>query len=112
MSSQQIKESPEPWVVETARLPIAFAQVREDSLLDQCVVEQLGGDVNILMVASGGCTAAVLATMPQVRRLHMVDPNPAQIALSRLTLRLLETAEPAERLAVFGHSPMSLTERR
>jgi S-adenosylmethionine-diacylglycerol 3-amino-3-carboxypropyl transferase len=111
MPSQQIKKLPE-WVIETATLPIAFAQVREDSLLDQWVVKQIGGDVNILMVASGGCTAAVLATMPQVARLHLVDPNPAQIALSRLKLCLLETAEPSERCALLGHFPMSLTERR
>jgi len=108
----QSQESPEPWVIETATRPVAFAQVREDSLLDQWVVEQLGGKVSVLMVASGGCTAAALATMPQVARLHLVDPNPAQIALSRLKLHLLEACDPAERLALLGHRPMSATERR
>ena len=38
----QSQKSPEEWVVETAARPIAFAQVREDSLLDQWVVEHLG----------------------------------------------------------------------
>jgi len=103
--------APEPWVIEAATLPVAFSQVREDSALDQWVVQQLAENVDILMVASGGCTAAALATMPQVARLHIVDPNPAQIASSRLKLRLLEVADPAERLALLGHRPMSATER-
>jgi S-adenosylmethionine:diacylglycerol 3-amino-3-carboxypropyl transferase len=108
----ETRGEPEPWVVEAATRPVAFAQVREDSRLDQYVVEQFGESAEVLMVASGGCTAAALATMPQVARLHIVDPNPAQIALSRLKLRLLQTAGPTERLAVLGHSPMSATERR
>jgi S-adenosylmethionine-diacylglycerol 3-amino-3-carboxypropyl transferase len=99
------------WVDRAARLPIAFAQVREDSLLDQSVVEQLGQEVKILMVASGGCSAAALAAMPQVATLHVVDPNPAQISLTRLKLRLLRVADPPERLAILGHSRMSRTER-
>src|SRR5258707_7376622 len=64
------------------------------------------------MVASGGCTAAALAAMPKVSRLHLVDPNPAQIALARLKLRLLETASMHERLSILGHVPMGLAERR
>ena len=51
------------WVTETARRPIAFAQVREDALLDQWVVDRLPSGAHILMVASGGCTAAMLASM-------------------------------------------------
>jgi hypothetical protein len=31
------------WVAEIARRPVAFAQVREDPVLDQWVVEQLDG---------------------------------------------------------------------
>jgi S-adenosylmethionine-diacylglycerol 3-amino-3-carboxypropyl transferase len=109
--SLESEAAPEPWVFDVATMPVAFSQVREDSALDQWVVEQLAGNVDVLMVASGGCTAAALAAMPQVARLHIVDPNPAQIALSRLKLRLLEVAEPAERLALLGHRPMSATER-
>ena len=100
------------WVTETARRPIAFAQVREDALLDQWVVDRLPSGAHILMVASGGCTAAMLASMQKLARLHLVDPNPAQIALSRLKLRLLMTACPMERLSLLGHVPMSVPERR
>src|SRR5262245_7051936 len=95
-----------PWVEEAATLPIAFAQVREDPRIDRHVVEQLGTAARICMIASGGCTAAVLATLPNVAAIHLVDPNPAQLALTRLKLRLLETSEPDYRLRLLGHGPM------
>ena len=103
---------PAAWACELARRPIAFAQVREDALLDQWAIQQLKKGAQVLMVASGGCTAAALTGMSNVSRLHLVDTNPAQIALARLKLRLLATAEPAERLAILGHAPMSISERR
>ncbi|WP_166831880.1 DUF3419 family protein [Thalassoroseus pseudoceratinae] len=100
-----------PWALEAARLPVAFAQVREDSLLDWRVVEQAPPATHVAIVASGGCTAAHLAAVPNVARIHLVDPNPSQLALSRLKLRLLETVDPASRLALLGHTPMA-TDRR
>lgn len=100
------------WVLEAAALPVAFAQVREDPLLDLWVVEQLASDARVILIASGGCTAALLAAAPNVARLHVVDPNPAQLALSRLKLRLLQTTDPATRLALLGHAPMPTAERR
>jgi len=103
---------PAPWVPKIACRPIAFAQVREDASLDQWVVEQLNEGAEVLMIASGGCTAAALAGAPQVSRLHLIDLNPAQIALSRLKLRLLATAEAGERASVLGHSSMPVAERR
>jgi S-adenosylmethionine-diacylglycerol 3-amino-3-carboxypropyl transferase len=107
-----METAPASWVLETARTPVGFAQVREDATLDQWVVEHLDRRSEILMVASGGCTAAALATMENVSRLHLIDPNPAQIALSRLKLRLLATAGASERLAILGHAPMSVAARR
>src|ERR1700692_1467297 len=101
-----------PWILETARRPIAFAQVGEDAFLDQEVVNRLREGAEVMMIASGGCTAAALAATTTASRLHLVDANPSQIALSRLKLRLLDTAAPAERCSILGHSPMSLAERR
>src|ERR1700722_7904645 len=101
-----METEPASWILEIARRPIAFAQVREDAILDQMVVEQLDRGAEVLLVASGGCTAAGLAVVPQVARLHLVDSNPAQIALARLKLRLLATAGTAERLAILGHAPL------
>ncbi|HEY7423431.1 MAG TPA: DUF3419 family protein [Gemmataceae bacterium] len=100
------------WVAEAARLPIAFAQVREDPLLDLWVVERIEqAAARVLLIASGGCTAAALAGSSWVAYLHLVDPNPAQIALTRWKLALLETAELDRRVAVLGHAPMSAAER-
>jgi S-adenosylmethionine-diacylglycerol 3-amino-3-carboxypropyl transferase len=107
-----LEAEPDLWVLDIAHRPVAFAQVREDPTLDQWVVNQLDASANVLMVASGGCSAAALATMPQVSRLHLIDPNPAQIALARLKLRLLATTGPPERLSVLGHASMPVAERR
>jgi S-adenosylmethionine-diacylglycerol 3-amino-3-carboxypropyl transferase len=100
------------WVTEAAALPLGFAQVREDPAIDLAIVDAAGEDVRVVMVASGGCTAAALAASPRVSWIHLVDPNPAQIALSRLKLRLLETAEPSERLTLLGHAPAESGDRR
>jgi S-adenosylmethionine-diacylglycerol 3-amino-3-carboxypropyl transferase len=100
-----------PWVDEAARLPVAFAQVREDAVLDAELVSSLRAGAHIIMVASGGCTAAFLATLPNVARLHLVDPNPAQLALAWLKLHLLQTTPPEQRLALLGHTAMSSDER-
>jgi S-adenosylmethionine-diacylglycerol 3-amino-3-carboxypropyl transferase len=63
-----LETKPASWVLEAARRPVAFAQVREDAALDQWVVEQLDAGAEVIMVASGGCSAAALATMPKVAR--------------------------------------------
>lgn len=97
------------WVEEAAALPLAFAQVREDALIDHWAVARAGPTARVLMVASGGCTAASLATQP-VAHIHVVDPNPAQLALTRLKLELL-SRPPAQRLALLGHTPMAGPER-
>jgi S-adenosylmethionine-diacylglycerol 3-amino-3-carboxypropyl transferase len=99
------------WVVEAERQPLAFAQVREDPWLDGWMVERLGHNVRVIQVASGGCTAAFLAASGRVAHLHLVDPNPAQLALTRLKLRLLQSASTPRRLAVLGHAPMPASER-
>jgi S-adenosylmethionine-diacylglycerol 3-amino-3-carboxypropyl transferase len=100
------------WVGEAAGMPVAFAQVREDPLLDLSIVDDLLPDAaSVLMIASGGCTAALLAASPRVARLHMVDPNPAQLALARLKLRLLTEAPPAGRAAILGHGVMPKPQR-
>lgn len=93
------------WVVEAARWPLAFAQVREDPLIDLWVARQIGPGARIFMIASGGCTAALLAARANARSIHLVDPNPAQLALARLKLHFLRAPTPA-RLGIFGHLPL------
>lgn len=99
------------WVSEAAHLPVAFAQVREDPLLDAWAVKRLRPEANIIMIASGGCTVAYLAAMGRVERIEVVDPNPAQIALARLKLYILQNFSSADRMALLGHSAMPVDER-
>jgi S-adenosylmethionine-diacylglycerol 3-amino-3-carboxypropyl transferase len=99
------------WVHQAAKLPIAFAQVREDPALDLAVLEEVGAGARIIMVASGGCTAAALAASQRASSIHLVDVNPAQVALARLKLLLLETANSEERLALLGHRAMPAGKR-
>jgi S-adenosylmethionine-diacylglycerol 3-amino-3-carboxypropyl transferase len=85
-------------------MPIAFAQVREDASLDLALLERMPGrELRGIMIASGGCTAAALAASGRFAELHLVDINPAQLALCRLKLHLLQTATPIERMEVLGH---------
>jgi S-adenosylmethionine-diacylglycerol 3-amino-3-carboxypropyl transferase len=100
------------WVTEAAALPLAFAQVREDPRIDRYVVARAGPGARVCMVASGGCTAAVLATVPNVESIHLIDANPAQLALTRLKLQLLETTDEIGRLGLLGHADMRFDARQ
>ena len=94
------------WVQSTASLPVAFAQVREDPWVDAELVRRLDRPPRVLMVASGGDTAAWLSTV-RIRSLHLVDVNQAQLNLTRFKLDLLTTADRDERLRLLGHQPLS-----
>lgn len=98
------------WVREANELPLGSAQVREDPLQDLELVRGLDRPARALLVASGGCTAALLACQSQLRGLDLVDPNPAQLALTRLKLRLLREPVP-ERMQLLGHAPLPLEAR-
>ena len=100
-----------PWVLVAAELPVAFAQVREDPLVDAWVVTRLGPEARIIMIASGGCTLAFLVASCRMAHVDVVDPNPAQLALTRLKLQLLQNYDRAGRVALLGHSPMPAEER-
>jgi S-adenosylmethionine-diacylglycerol 3-amino-3-carboxypropyl transferase len=101
----------ESWAKRVAKYPVAFSQVREDALGDLALVKQLSDSANVLMVASGGCTAALLASVPSISSITLVDPNPAQLDLCRLKLELLTRHEKDERLCLLGHSPMDRDKR-
>lgn len=109
----ELKISKKGWAAEVAKLPIAFAQVREDSLIDLAVLQEYfpKGSVKMLMVASGGCTAAALASSPLLSSLHIVDPNLAQLQLTRFKLYLLKHSSPTRRLQILGHAAMPRDER-
>jgi S-adenosylmethionine-diacylglycerol 3-amino-3-carboxypropyl transferase len=94
------------WVERAAVLPIAFAQVREDPIVDLAAVKMLGPGTRVMMVASGGCTAAFLAARAQLSHLHLVDLNAAQLGLTRLKLHWLANTTQKERSELLGHTTM------
>jgi len=110
-SPNRLDDTDSSWVEATKRLPLAFAQVREDAWIDRELVEHHRCR-KVLMIASGGCTAALLSTVPSIEQLTLVDVNASQLALARLKLWLLENADPRERLELLGHSLLSLRERQ
>ncbi|MGB0579132.1 MAG: DUF3419 family protein [Limisphaerales bacterium] len=115
---QTVNPRPTTWLEQAGQFPVAFAQVREDPLLDLAVVRRAGRSVRMLMIASGGETAAQLVAAANLRSLVLVDPNPAQLALTRLKLDLLQNTTSEQRTQLVGQagelnqSPCRHIERR
>jgi S-adenosylmethionine-diacylglycerol 3-amino-3-carboxypropyl transferase len=98
------------WARRAASLPLAFAQVREDPRLDLELASEVPAGGTVVMIASGGETAACLGRLPL--RLVAVDMNPAQLALARVKWRLAGIAAADDAAALLGHLPMPAAERR
>ena len=93
------------WATAAAKWPLAFAQVREDPRLDMELARKLAPGATVVMIASGGDTAACLGRLPLT--IHGVDMNPAQLALSRVKWRLASEHSSDDAAAILGHLPMS-----
>jgi S-adenosylmethionine-diacylglycerol 3-amino-3-carboxypropyl transferase len=109
MSSMPDLPLPCAWAVEAAAWPLAFAQVREDPRLDMELARKLPPGATVVMIASGGDTAACLGRLPLT--IHLVDMNPAQIALARMKWHLASGASSDEAAGLLGHMPMNPFER-
>lgn len=96
------------WAVAASSLPLAFAQVREDPQLDMELAGRLAPGSTVVMIASGGETAACLARLPL--RLHLVDMNASQLALSRLKWQLAG-GPPGDAMAILGHTEIPAADR-
>lgn len=92
-------------------MPVRFAQVREDPLLDIEVVRQARNNCRVLIIASGGCTVCALNTLEHIGEMVVVDPNVAQIELVRLKLLVQRRVLDLERSGLLGHRPMSPEDR-
>jgi len=99
------------WAEETSHLPIAFAQVREDAEIDLEILSSIPSPISGVVIASGGCTVAALLSSSDISKLYVVDPNPAQIVLTKLKLEMLSTLNLVERLALLGHTTMEISSR-
>lgn len=100
---------PDAWALRAASLPLAFAQVREDPRLDLELARRVPPGGTVVMIASGGETAACLGRLPL--RLVGVDMNPAQLALARVKWKLAGKVPANEAAALLGHLRMPVAER-
>lgn len=107
--TDSVSDSADSWAQEAASLPLAFAQVREDPQLDLQLIRQLPASPTVVMIASGGETAIPLGREP-LGALHLVDMNPAQLALTRLKWELAGES-PELACAILGHRPMAAEDR-
>lgn len=101
------------FALKAAQRPLGFAVVREDSHQDLELINRYFKDesISMLMVASGGCTAAHLIAHARLHDLTLVDPNKAQLALSKLKTHLL--ALPMQKRAeLLGHSYLDPATRK
>ncbi|MFT7173475.1 MAG: S-adenosylmethionine-diacylglycerol 3-amino-3-carboxypropyl transferase [Paracoccaceae bacterium] len=100
------------WLDRAERCPLRFSQVREDPRLDLELIDALPAGASAIMIASGGDTAALLRSRSRLRRLHLVDANPAQLALTKLKLELQRSDMTRDRaLSILGHREMDPIER-
>jgi S-adenosylmethionine-diacylglycerol 3-amino-3-carboxypropyl transferase len=101
------------YAVQAATQPVAFAVVREDSGQDVEIIKRYFPEekVSMLMVASGGCTAAHLVCKSRLQDLTLVDPNPAQLDVAKLKLTML-TLPVKKRLEILGYLPCTNDERK
>lgn len=105
-----MSSAPDAWAIHAAELPLAFAQVREDPRLDLELARALPPGSTVVMIASGGETAACLGRLPL--RFHLVDMNPAQLALSRMKWHLAGKADATGAMKFLGHLHAPPEERR
>lgn len=97
------------WIEEANNIPVAFAQVREDPELDRAVLNTIGEQADIIMIASGGCTLCHLAQTRPNDRITLVDANPAQMQLALFKLHSL-ILEPTQRQALLLSAQQNETE--
>ncbi len=106
----EMSAGPDAWALRAASLPLAFAQVREDPRLDLELARRVSAGGTVVMIASGGETAACLGRLPL--RLVAVDMNPAQLALARVKWELAGKRLTEDAAALLGHLPMAAGDRR
>lgn len=80
---------------------VQFAVVREDPMVEAELV-RLTNASNVLLIASGGCTALTLQTLFPDLHITLVDFNPAQLEHVRKKMRALRDTDTATRCQRFN----------
>lgn len=93
-------------VISSPPSEITFSQVREDVEAEREVLRRVAAlqqrPLRVLVVASGGCSALALLADPRVATLDAVDPNPAQLQLTRLRAQAVQALSVSEQLTMLG----------
>ena len=106
------KSNAPDWVKEAMCFLVAFAQGCEDPFLEAWVVNAMQKkDMDVLMIASGGCTVVYLAAHDCIRKMDRVDASAAQLILTQYKPRLLENFDDHERMAVLGRASCTSSKR-
>jgi S-adenosylmethionine-diacylglycerol 3-amino-3-carboxypropyl transferase len=85
--------------------PVQFAPVREDATAELALLDRLAPrNAQVLLVASGGCTALTLASLRPSLDLTLIDANRAQLDLVERKVAALRQHPPgsAGRRRLFG----------
>ncbi|AWN74676.1 DUF3419 domain-containing protein [Legionella anisa] len=93
--------------------PVQFSVVREDPEIEKKVIHSSDAK-DILLIASGGCTALSLQAYFPHLRFTLVDPNQAQIKLIQEKMKALEEFSATKKKATFNvenDSSFGLNER-
>ena len=79
--------TPDAWALEAAKLPLAFAQVREDPRLDVELAETLPAGAVVVMIASGGETLVQLARRIRESQMRLAAIGPLLSPAMRLQVK-------------------------
>ncbi len=95
---------------------IAFSQVREDPTIEMRVIKQLAQTqkhpLQLLLIASGGCTILSLLSLSEVAEIAAIDLNPAQIHLIELRRQALLNLSIEEQLKLIGANKITSESER
>ena len=80
---------------------VQFAVVREDPMVEAELV-RLTQASNVLLIASGGCTALTLQALFPDLHITLVDFNPAQLERIREKMRALQETDTGARCQRFN----------
>jgi S-adenosylmethionine-diacylglycerol 3-amino-3-carboxypropyl transferase len=76
-----------PSIEKNFKIPISFAQVREDPMIELSIIDQINGNINALIIGSGGCTLMSILS-DKIDHIDVIDLNMAQLYLIELKLAL------------------------
>jgi S-adenosylmethionine:diacylglycerol 3-amino-3-carboxypropyl transferase len=85
---------------------ILFSQVREDPNIEKFVLDKLDGNLDVLLVGSGGCTTLSILE-DKINKLDIIDQNYEQLNLIKLKLAVILTLKNKDDILDFFEGRLS-----